>query len=169
MALEKLSPASLKNNNRVIFASTTGDLPIPDKPEFLDWIEASHAFIGIRAACDTSNGLPEFVKMFGGEFQHHGPQMGVECLNEDPQNPATAHLGKTRTIQQEEIFSSKIMTRRRCMTCSSLTRIRKPMRRVITRLMVQALWRRQGLLQLAGHREDIIDADPGYEEAKKFR
>jgi type 1 glutamine amidotransferase len=28
-------------------------------------------------------------------------------LNEDPQNPATAHLGKTWTIQQEEIYQFK--------------------------------------------------------------
>src|SRR6185437_11204739 len=31
MALEKLSPESLKNYDGVVFASTTGDLPIPDK------------------------------------------------------------------------------------------------------------------------------------------
>ena len=31
----------------------------------------------------------------------------MECLNEDPQNPATAHLGQTWTIQQEEIYQFK--------------------------------------------------------------
>ena len=43
-ALEKLSPESLKNYDGVIFASTTGDLPIPDKQGLLDWIKAGHAF-----------------------------------------------------------------------------------------------------------------------------
>src|ERR1700748_1106829 len=43
-ALQKLSPASLKNYDGVIFASTTGDLPIPDKQGLLDWIKAGHAF-----------------------------------------------------------------------------------------------------------------------------
>jgi type 1 glutamine amidotransferase len=107
MALEKLSPASLKNYDGVIFASTTGDLPIPDKQGFLDWIKAGHAFIGIHAASDTFHGWPEFIEMLGGEFQHHGPQVGVVCLNEDRQNPATAVLGKTWTIQQEEIYQFK--------------------------------------------------------------
>jgi type 1 glutamine amidotransferase len=106
-ALQKLSPASLKNYDGVIFASTTGDLPIPDPQGFLDWIKAGHAFIGLHAASDTFHGWPEFIEMLGGEFAHHGPQVSVECLNEDPQNPATAHLGKTWTISQEEIYQFK--------------------------------------------------------------
>ena len=106
-ALKKLSPESLKNYDGVVFASTTGDLPLPDKQGFLDWIKAGHAFIGIHAASDTFHGYPEFIAMLGGEFAHHGPQVSVECLNEDPQNPATAHLGKTWTIQQEEIYQFK--------------------------------------------------------------
>jgi uncharacterized protein len=106
-ALQKLSPESLKNYDGVVFASTTGDLPIPDMQGFLDWIKAGHAFIGIHAASDTFHGHPEFIAMLGGEFAHHGPQVSVECLNEDPSNPATAHLGRTWTIQQEEIYQFK--------------------------------------------------------------
>jgi len=106
-ALQKLSSESLKNYDGVVFASTTGDLPIPDKQGFLDWIKAGHAFIGIHAASDTFHGWPEFIAMLGGEFQHHGKQVGVECLNQDPSNPATASLPKTWTIQQEEIYQFK--------------------------------------------------------------
>jgi hypothetical protein len=50
VVLQKLSPESLKNYDGVMFMSTTGDLPIPDKQGFLDWIKAGHAFIGIHAA-----------------------------------------------------------------------------------------------------------------------
>jgi type 1 glutamine amidotransferase len=106
-ALQKLSPASLKNYDAVAFVSTTGNLPIPDMPGFLAWIQAGGAFIGIHAASDTFHGSPEFIAMLGGEFEHHGPQVSVECLNQDPQHPATAHLGKTWTIQQEEIYQFK--------------------------------------------------------------
>jgi type 1 glutamine amidotransferase len=106
-ALQKLSPESLKNYDGVVFASTTGDLPIPDKQGFLDWIKAGHAFIGIHAASDTFHGWPGFIEMLGGEFQHHGKQVGVDCLNQDPSNPATASLPKTWTIQQEEIYQFK--------------------------------------------------------------
>ena len=106
-ALQKLSPENLKNYDGVLFLSTTGDLPIPDRQGFLDWIKAGHAFIGIHAAADTFHGWSEFTEMLGGEFAHHGKQVGVECLNQDTKNPATAHLGKSWTIQQEEIYQFK--------------------------------------------------------------
>jgi type 1 glutamine amidotransferase len=103
-ALQKLSPESLKNYDGVIFASTTGDLPLPDPQGFLDWIKAGHAFIGIHAASDTFHGWPGYIDMIGGEFLKHGAQVGVECLNQDPSHPATAALGKSWTISQEEIY-----------------------------------------------------------------
>ncbi|HVU09041.1 MAG TPA: ThuA domain-containing protein [Verrucomicrobiae bacterium] len=106
-ALQKLSPENLKNYDGVVFASTTGDLPIPDKQGFLDWIKAGHAFIGIHAASDTFHGWPGYIDMLGGEFMHHGRQVSVDCLNQDPQNPATANLPKVWTIQQEEIYQFK--------------------------------------------------------------
>ena len=106
-ALQKLSPESLKNYDGVIFASTTGDLPIPDKQGFLDWIKAGHAFIGMHAASDTFHGWPGYIDMLGGEFMHHGKQVSVDCLNQDPANPATANLPKVWTIQQEEIYQFK--------------------------------------------------------------
>jgi uncharacterized protein len=107
LALQKLSPESLKNYDGVIFCSTTGDLPLPDMQGFLDWIKAGHAFIGIHAASDTFHGHQDFIEMLGGEFAHHGPQVSVECLNQDPAHPATSRLGSTWKIQQEEIYQFK--------------------------------------------------------------
>jgi type 1 glutamine amidotransferase len=107
VALQKLSPDSLKNYDGVVFASTTGDLPIPDPQGFLDWIKAGHAFIGIHAASDTFHGWPGYIDMLGGEFAHHGRQVGVECLNQDPASPSNAGLGKTWAITQEEIYQFK--------------------------------------------------------------
>jgi uncharacterized protein len=107
VVLQKLSPESLTNYDGVVFLSTTGDLPIPDKQGFLDWIKAGHAFIGIHAAADTFHGWPEFIDMLGGEFAHHGPQVSVDCINVDPANPATAQLPKVWTISQEEIYQFK--------------------------------------------------------------
>jgi type 1 glutamine amidotransferase len=103
-ALQKLSPDSLKNYDGVVFASTTGELPIPDRQGFLDWIKAGHAFIGIHAASDTFHQWPGYIDMLGGEFKRHGRQVSVDCINQDPQNPATASLPATWTISQEEIY-----------------------------------------------------------------
>ncbi len=107
LALQKLSPESLKNYDGVMFVSTTGDLPIPDKQGFLNWVRAGHAFIGIHAAADTFHGWPGYIDMLGGEFTHHGAQVSVDCINVDPANPATAHLPKVWTISQEEIYQFK--------------------------------------------------------------
>lgn len=106
-ALEKLSPESLKNYDGVVFASTTGDLPIPDREGFLNWIKAGHAFIGLHAGGDTFHGWPGFIDMIGGEFKQHGPQVGVDCLNVDPANQAVSFLPKKWSITQEEIYQFK--------------------------------------------------------------
>ena len=50
---EKMTPEALKKYDGVIFASTTGVLPLPDKQAFLDWIKSGKAFIGMHAATDT--------------------------------------------------------------------------------------------------------------------
>jgi len=63
----------------VIFASTTGDLPLPDKQGFIDWVAAGHGFVGIHAATDTFHGFPPFIAMIGGEFRTHGPQVTVDA------------------------------------------------------------------------------------------
>lgn len=103
-ALQKLSPAALAGYDGVAFVSTTGDLPIPDKPGLLDWIKDGHGFIGIHAASDTFHHWPGYIAMLGGEFKRHGRQVSVDCLNQDPANPATAALPKVWNIQQEEIY-----------------------------------------------------------------
>ena len=53
---EKMSPAALKNYDGIIFANTTGDLPLPDKQAFFDWIKSGKAFIGMHSATDTFRG-----------------------------------------------------------------------------------------------------------------
>ncbi|MBC7783469.1 MAG: ThuA domain-containing protein [Burkholderiales bacterium] len=103
-SLTKLSPAALARYDGTIFASTSGDLPIPDKAGFLEWIKSGKAFIGIHAASDTFHNWPEFIDMLGAEFKGHGPQVGVECLNADPQHPATKHLPASWKIDQEEVY-----------------------------------------------------------------
>lgn len=105
--LQKLSPENLKNYDGVVFASTTGDLPLPDRQGFLDWIKAGHAFIGIHAASDTFHGYPDFIAMLGGEFARHGKQTNVLCLNQEPMHPANAHFGGNYQVDLEEIYQFK--------------------------------------------------------------
>src|SRR5688572_21189232 len=43
---EKMTMENLNKYDGVIFANTTGDLPLPDKQGFLDWIKSGKGFIG---------------------------------------------------------------------------------------------------------------------------
>jgi type 1 glutamine amidotransferase len=107
IALEKLSPESLRNYDGVIFLSTTGNLPLPDREGFMNWLKSGKAFIGVHSASDTLHEWREYVDMIGGEFVSHGPQVGVECLCKDEKHPSTSHLGKSWKISQEEIYLFK--------------------------------------------------------------
>jgi type 1 glutamine amidotransferase len=98
---QKMSPKALEAYDGVIFANTTGDLPLPDKDAFMDWIKGGKAFIGMHSATDTFHGYPPFIEMIGGEFLTHGAQAGVTCLNMDGHHPATAHLGAKYSVFDE--------------------------------------------------------------------
>ncbi len=167
-ALQKLSPESLKNYDAVVFASTTGDLPIPDPQGLLDWIHQGHAFIGIHAASDTFHNWPGYVDMLGGEFQRHAPrQGGVECLNEDPQHPANAHIGKTWAISQEEIYQFKNYDAAKVHDLLDLDK--NPETGAPGHYPVS--WCKnygegRVFYTSLGHREDIIDADPSLPDRK---
>ena len=103
---EKMTPDALKQYDGAIFANTTGDLPLPDKQAFIDWIKSGKAFVGMHSASDTFHGFPPYIEMLGGEFQTHHAQVKVDCRNHDPKHPATRHLGATFTVF-DEIYLQK--------------------------------------------------------------
>jgi uncharacterized protein len=103
---EKMTPAALQKYDGVIFASTTGVLPLPDKQAFLNWIKSGKAFIGMHAATDTfhpaNGGIDPYIDMIGGEFKSHYPGFyDVECLNEDAKHPATREVPAVYPVTDE--------------------------------------------------------------------
>ena len=98
---EKLTMAKLNAVDGVIFANTTGDLAIPDREGFLQWIKAGHAFIGMHSCSDTFHGFPAFIDALGGEFLTHDAQVGIKAFNQDPDHPATRHFGPDYEVFDE--------------------------------------------------------------------
>ncbi len=104
---EKMSAVALNNFDAVIFANTTGDLPLPDPQGFVDWVKAGHGFVGIHSAADTfdktskSPGFRPFVEMLGAEFKTHGPQVSVDAINQDTNCAACRHLPASWTVFDE--------------------------------------------------------------------
>ena len=103
---EKMSPAALRNYDAVIFANTTGDLPLPDRQAFVDWIKSGKGFVGMHSATDTFPGFPGYTEMIGGHFKTHAAQLEVEPINQDAQCPICAHFGKDWKVF-DEIYQMK--------------------------------------------------------------
>jgi type 1 glutamine amidotransferase len=104
---KKMSAEGLKNYDGVFFVSSTGDLPLPDKTAFLDWIKSGKGFVGVHAATDAfhRNGsqVDPYIEMIGGEFVGH-TVADVKCINCDPEHPATKGLGKIYELTDEIYF-----------------------------------------------------------------
>ena len=103
---EKMGPAALKKYDAVIFANSTGDLPIPDKEAFLNWIKSGKGFVGMHSASDTFHNYSPFIEMIGGEFKTHGAQVEVDAINQDQECPACRHLGGNWKVF-DEIYQFK--------------------------------------------------------------
>ena len=168
-ALQKLSPESLKNYDGVIFANTTGDLPIPDRDAFLAWIKSGKAFVGMHSASDTLHGWPAFADMLGGEFKTHGPQVCVECQNEDRAHAANVKLDPRWTITQEEIYQFKNYESKRVHELLTLDKHPDPKNNAPGHYPVswgRAYGNGKVFYTSLGHREDLWDADPNIKDRK---
>lgn len=106
---EKTNAAALKRYDAVVFANTTGDLPLPDKEALVQWVKDGGAFIGIHSASDTLHGHRPYIEMLGGEFDHHREQVRISGINADRTHPATRHLAAVWDLQgqKEEIYLFK--------------------------------------------------------------
>ena len=98
---QKMTAEALKNYDGVIFANTTGELPLPDKEAFMEWLKSGKAFIGMHSAADTFHPFPPYREMLGAEFETHHAQAQVDCINQDPTNPACRQLGPIFHVKDE--------------------------------------------------------------------
>lgn len=106
--LAALAPAELqaKGIDGVIFANTTGDLPLPDKDGFIAWVQSGKGFIGMHAATDTLHGFSGYGEMTGGEFNGHPWHQAVTVKVEDPKHPAAGDYKENFEIT-DEIYQFK--------------------------------------------------------------
>jgi type 1 glutamine amidotransferase len=156
---EKMSPAALKRYDAIIFANTTGDLPLPDPQAFLDWIKSGKGFIGMHAATDTFPGFKPYTEMIGGHFLKHGAQVEVDVINQDKECPSCRHLGDTWTVF-DEIYIMKDFDRTK--VHGLLTLNQHPNDRTPGDYPIA--WRKdygagRVFYTSLGHREDIWDAE----------
>ena len=108
-SMAKLSPANLtaQHIDAVIFANTTGDLPLPDRDGFIKWVEDGHAFCGMHSAGDTFHGFPGYLGMVQAEFKTHGAQVPADLVAGDKAHAANGGIGETWNLAQEEMYEFK--------------------------------------------------------------
>ena len=96
-----LTSDGLRPYQGVVFANTTGSLPIPDLPAFLSWIASGKGFVGIHSASDTYHDQPSFVSMLGGEFVTHGAIVEAEVRVDEAAHPSVSQWAPTFRIADE--------------------------------------------------------------------
>ena len=96
-----LSPSGLSGIDAIVFANTTGSLPIRDLPAVLNWIADGHGFAGMHSASDTYHDAPAYIEMLGNEFRTHGDQASVDAIVEKPSHPASSPLGQRFRVFDE--------------------------------------------------------------------
>jgi type 1 glutamine amidotransferase len=163
-ALEKLSPANLKEKgvDAVIFANTTGMLPLPDRDGFIKWIEDGHAFIAMHSGSDTFHQFPGYIDMLQGEFAGHGAQVPADLVAGDTKHPANAGLGEKWDIKQEEMYHIKSQDRSKV---RALWFMRHDPNKVDVKGHFPVSWVRMHgkgrvFYTSLGHREDLWSDDP---------
>ena len=108
-SMAKLSPENLRtlHIDGVIFANTTGDLPLPDRDGFIKWIEDGHAFCAMHSGGDTFHGFKGYLDTLQAEFKTHGAQVPADLVAGDKSHPANAGIGETWNIALEEMYEFK--------------------------------------------------------------
>src|SRR4051812_34525097 len=116
-----LAPSALAGLDAIVFANTTGSLPIPDLGAVLRWIGEGHGFAGMHSASDTYHDAPVYLEMLGNEFRSHGEQATVDALVENAWHPASSPLG-SRFHVFDEIYKFTISNRQSVTMLLSLDR-----------------------------------------------
>lgn len=163
-SLAKLDPANLraKKIDLVIFANTTGDLPLPDAEGFIKWIEDGGNFAAMHSGSDTFHKFRPYIDMLQGEFAGHGAQVPAGLIAADKAHPANAGIGETWDIKQEEMYLIKSQDRSK--TRSLWYMNHHPNKKEEAGFFPVAWNRMHGKGRVfytsLGHREDLWSADP---------
>jgi type 1 glutamine amidotransferase len=163
-ALAKISPARLLSNkiDMVVFANTTGELAIPEKEGFIQWIQDGHAFVAMHSGCDTYHQFPAYLDMLQGQFAGHQAQVPAELFAGDTKHPANGGIGATWKIEQEEMY---IIKRQNPGQVHSLWFMRHHPNDVNDVKLYPVSWCRMAgkgrvFYTSLGHREDLWSDDP---------
>jgi type 1 glutamine amidotransferase len=68
----QLTRRRLRGADAVLFANTSGELPLPARSALIRFVRRGGGFLGTHSATDTLHSWPGFKRLIGAEFARHG-------------------------------------------------------------------------------------------------
>ena len=101
--LSTLNADNLRNFDVVMFALTSGELPLSpaQKDALIEFVRSGHGFIGVHSATDTLYEWPDYGRLVGAYFREHPWTQQGSVIVEDQSHPATVGLGDRFSIVEE--------------------------------------------------------------------
>lgn len=96
-----LTRSRLRRADGLVFANTSGELPLPDRAALARFLRSGGALVGTHSASDTFHRWPGWRRMIGAEFLRHGvPAIGRVTVR-DRRHPATRRLPTSFRLREE--------------------------------------------------------------------
>ena len=101
--LSLLNVAALDGYDVVMFALTTGELPLgtAQRAALIGFVDSGGGFIGVHSATDTLYEWPDYGRLVGAYFREHPWTQQASVIVEDASHPSTAGLGSAFSIREE--------------------------------------------------------------------
>ena len=109
-----LTPARLSRAHAVVFANTSGELPLDStqRAALVRFVRRGGGFLGTHSASDTLHRSPAYRRMLGAEFARHPAPATGTLRVEDRSHPATRRLPASFQLH-EEFYEFRAFTRQR--------------------------------------------------------
>ena len=95
----------------VVVFYTTGELPVPNPADLVDWVRAGGAFVAIHSATDTFYEYAPYQDMLGGVFDGHPWNEEVTLAPLAPGHPAVVPFGTEPFAREDEIYQFRDLRR----------------------------------------------------------
>jgi type 1 glutamine amidotransferase len=101
--LTTISEARLAQTSVLMFALTTGELPLSDaqKAAIVAFVNRGGGFIGVHSATDTLYEWPDYGRIVGAYFKEHPWTEEASVTVEDRAHPITASVGASFRLLEE--------------------------------------------------------------------
>jgi len=100
--VRELSPARLRRYDAVVFALTSGELPLSAAARrgLIRFVQRGGGFVGVHSATDTLYTFPAYGRLVGAYFRDH-PYMSGQLIRTGTRHPATARQPRRSPIREE--------------------------------------------------------------------